>query len=150
MSHIIDFKDHGMFSASNMHPLTFLTIPSVVYRLMTSESGQPNRVLSDFYRKMMTRLGYDYKLYINQVVNSLTSGTINMKSLLPNVTINENSGVVALKEYKEQLEKGIDYCDEDLALIYKIKPYLTRRFRQMSDQDLLTAAILLVCKKSVE
>lgn len=149
MVHIIDFKDHGMFSSYNMHPLTFLTIPSFLYRLMTSESGQPNRFYPDFYRNMMIRLGYQSKLYICQVVTDITSERAVKKQLLPNKFIDENSGVVALKEYKEEIEKDIDYSDEDLATVYNIKPFLCGRFRAMSDQDLLTAAVLLVSKKNV-
>ena len=149
MVHIVDFKDHGMFSSSAMHPLTFLTIPHVIYRLMTSESGQPNRIYPDFYRKMMLRLGYDYKIFIMQVVSSLTGEALVKKPLPPNITINDNSGIVALKKYKEHIEKGIDYSDEDFELMYMIKPHLTRRFRLMSDRDLMTAAILLTCRKAI-
>ena len=47
---------HGMFSSSGMHPLTFLTIPDSVYRLMTIDSGKPNRKLINYYRQKMIDL----------------------------------------------------------------------------------------------
>src|SRR5215211_1472176 len=49
MLHKVDLRDHGMFSP-RAHPLTFLTVPESVYRLMTRHSGRPNRHLVDWYR----------------------------------------------------------------------------------------------------
>lgn len=42
MLHKIDFRDHGMFTPTH-HELTFLQIPSPIYRLMVRNSGRPNR-----------------------------------------------------------------------------------------------------------
>jgi SAM-dependent methyltransferase len=51
--HVIDLRDHGMFSGRT--PLTFLTIPETIYRRMTRQSGRPNRVLFHDYRCWLER-----------------------------------------------------------------------------------------------
>ena len=41
--HKVDLRDDGMFSEAGLHPLTFLTIPAWIYRLMISHSYRPRR-----------------------------------------------------------------------------------------------------------
>lgn len=146
MVHVVDFKDHGMFSSAQSHPLTFLTIPGILYRLMTSHSGQPNRHMIDYYRKTMDRLEYDSKIFIAQVV--CTPEQEAGQSLAFNMKKDENSGVITLKEYKEHIQCGIDYTNKNSTLISEIRPYLISKFKKMTDEDLLVASILLVGRKS--
>jgi SAM-dependent methyltransferase len=62
--HEVDLRDHGMFSAAGHHELTFLSLPSRLYPLMTRRRGRPNRVLLHRYREALERLGLDYRLLV--------------------------------------------------------------------------------------
>src|SRR3954447_10481419 len=66
--HKVDLRDHMMFSAAGHNELTFLTLPDRVYRLMTVNSGRPNRRLADYYRSAVDRLGYDAEVLITHLV----------------------------------------------------------------------------------
>jgi hypothetical protein len=107
-----------------MHPLTFLTIPERVYRLMAKDSGKPNRKLIADYRKLMRRLDYDAKLFVSSVV-----------------------GAGALRPYKENLEPGVDYSTETIELIEGIRPKLASPYRSLSTENLAVAGIFLVARK---
>jgi len=52
MAHVIDLRDHGMFSYK-WHELKFLEVPEFLYRRMVAASGRPNRYLLPDYRDMM-------------------------------------------------------------------------------------------------
>jgi len=60
--HRIDLRDYGMFSKYGFHPLEFLTVPDWIYRRMVAASGQPNRLLIDYYRELGARMGYETEL----------------------------------------------------------------------------------------
>ena len=124
MAHKIDFSDENMFSSRGMHPLTFLTIPERIYRLMAKDSGKPNRMLITDYRKEMRRLGYDAKLFVSSVV-----------------------GRRALQPYKEHIEPGVDYSQETIDLIEEIRPKLAPHYRSLSTENLAVAGIFLVARK---
>jgi SAM-dependent methyltransferase len=124
MAHKIDFSDENMFSSRGMHPLTFLTIPERIYRLMAKDSGKPNRKLIADYRKLMRRLDYDAKLFVSSVV-----------------------GAGALRPYKENLEPGVDYSTETIDLIEGIRPKLASPYRSLSTENLAVAGIFLVARK---
>lgn len=47
--HCINFRDHGMFEP-RYHPLKYFTVPSTLYQLITSKSGDQNRCLLYLYR----------------------------------------------------------------------------------------------------
>jgi SAM-dependent methyltransferase len=126
MVHKIDFRDHGMFTDSGFHPLTFLTIPESVYRLMTLDSGRPNRRLFNYYRDKMTALHYDAQIFITHVVGS--DG-----DLVPS---------------KERAVFGVDYSDATVALLDKIRPKLRAQFRKMSNEELMVSGIFLIARKS--
>ena len=36
------YLSHGIFTRFNLHPLTFLTVPDLLWRLLSSHSGAPN------------------------------------------------------------------------------------------------------------
>jgi hypothetical protein len=125
MIHKIDFRDHGMFSDHGFHPLTFLTIPESIYRLMTVDSGRPNRRLLPYYRYKMATLGYKTQILITHVVG----------------------GDVDIVPHKESLIRGVDYSDATLALLNTIRPKLRTQFRNMSDEDFLVSGIFLIAHK---
>ena len=125
MMHVIDLRDHGMFSSNGMHPLTFLTIPDYVYRLMTIDSGKPNRRLISYYRKKMVDLGYDAKIFITHIIG-------------------ENGEVLP---HKGRIELNVDYSESTIFFINKIRSKLIDKFKNMSDEELMVSVICLIARK---
>lgn len=126
--HGIDFRDHGMFTDSGFHPLTFLTIPEKIYRLMTIDSGRPNRRLLSDYQRMLSSLHYAGKILITRIVDSPQP----------------------LSPYKEHLIFGTDYSHATLTLLKQIRPRLQARFRRVLDEELLVAGVFLEAQKPSE
>jgi SAM-dependent methyltransferase len=124
MMHKIDFSDENMFSSRGMHPLTFLTIPESIYRLMARDSGKPNRRLINDYREQMRKRGYAGKIFISTVV-----------------------GVGVLTPHKEKIERGVDYGQKTVSLIEEIRSDLAAPYRKLTEEDLATAGIFLVARK---
>jgi SAM-dependent methyltransferase len=126
MIHKIDFSDHGLFSSKGFHPLTYLTIPESLYRLMTYDSGKPNRRLINYYKQKMIALGYDVRILISHIIGSEAE-------ILP---------------HKETVIYGCDYFDSTILLIKNIRPHLTDKFRNMPDDELIADSIFLTAKKT--
>lgn len=124
MAHKIDFSDENMFSSRGMHPLTFLTIPESVYRLMAKDSGKPNRRLLNDYRELMRKRGYDAKLFVSSIV-----------------------GVGPLTPHKEKIQRGVDYGNGTVQLIDEIRDKLAAPYRDLPEEDLAPAGIFLVARK---
>ena len=124
MAHKIDFSDENMFSSRGMHPLTFLTIPESVYRLMAKDSGKPNRRLINDYREQMRKRGYDAKLFVSSIV-----------------------GVGPLSPHKEKIERGVDYGNKTVQLIDEIRSKLAAPYRKLAEEELAPAGIFLVARK---
>ena len=124
MCHKIDFSDENMFSSRGMHPLTFLTIPERIYRLMASDSGKPNRKLIGDYVEQMRKRRYDAKLFV--------SGIVGQGPLIP---------------HKEKIEPGVDYGNATVSLIAEIRPKLAAPFRNLPEAELATAGIFLIAQK---
>ncbi len=124
MLHKIDLRDHGMFTPEH-HELTFLEIPSSFYRLMTYNSGRPNRILVNHYQKTLTAMKdaglIDYTLLVSSLVNV---GNID----------------------PHQLFTEIDKCQQERALTFveKHRQNFTKEFSQVSSQDLAISGIFLV------
>ena len=125
--HKIDLSDYGIFSGGGLHPLTFLTIPDVIYRMMASDSGIPNRRLINYYRDKVRELGYESRLLVTSII-----------------------GKGSLEPHKERVQLGIDYCESTLALVDEIRPKLRERYRRMPDEDLLIDGIFLVGTKATQ
>jgi SAM-dependent methyltransferase len=123
--HVIDLRDYGVFTKHGFHPLEFLTIPDGVYRYMVESSGQPNRHRLDYYRSTMAALGYRTQFFRSWVVG----------------------GKAPLREYPTELQYGRDYTDENLQLVRSIRGRLLPRYRELSDDDLLTASVVMVAEK---
>lgn len=124
MLHKIDFSDENMFSSRGMHPLTFLTIPESIYRLMARDSGKPNRKLINDYREQMRKRGYEGKIFVSAVV-----------------------GVGVLAPHKERIERGVDYGQKTVSLIDEIRPQLAPPYRKLAEEELAAAGIFLVAQK---
>lgn len=125
--HKIDLRDYEMFHKHGFHRLEFLTIPDSVYRYMTQASGQPNRRLVDYYRGKMAELGYDSTIHIAMAANGKE-----------------------MEEYKVKLVKGVDYTEESLKSYQAMRPRLLPRYQSLSDEDLITEAILLSGRKPLQ
>ncbi len=130
MLHKIDLSDQGMFRANGMNPLTFLTIPDSVYRLMAIDSGRPNRKLRSYYREVMERLGYDSKFLVTDIIGVGIPGTGN------------------LHPHKEQIHLNVDYPNSTLDLVNQVRPRLSQPFRDMTDEELIIDGIFVIGRKS--
>lgn len=124
--HKVDLRDHGMFSKDGHDPLTFLTIPNFIWSNMTRYSGKPNRRRVDFYERKLQMLNYNFKIYITHLATQ-------KEEIIP---------------HKEQIIKDKDYHGEDLTAIAKMRNKLCKDFRNLSDENLLTAGIFFVAKKN--
>ena len=125
MLHKIDLSDQGMFRDNGLHPLTFLTIPESVYRLMSADSGNSNRKRLSYYRDQMSRLGYDGEAFVTS-------------------TIGSRGGMSRLEE-----ERGPILETDRMArsLVEEIRPRLAPAFASSSDEDLVVDGVFLVAKK---
>ncbi|MFX0025455.1 MAG: methyltransferase domain-containing protein [Candidatus Hermodarchaeota archaeon] len=125
MMHKIDFSDHKMFSEMGKHPLTFLTIPSFVYKLMTNFSSKPNRKLINYYLRKMNELEYESKVLITSILGE-------KEELVPYIEINKFN----FKNYKKTIK-----------IIEEIRPKLKNEFKNISNEHLMITGIFLIAKK---
>lgn len=125
MAHKVDFRDHGLLTASGHHPLAFLRYSDRVWSWMTRDSGKPNRRLIDVYRAHLERLGHAFTLYKVGVVGR-------EEELVP---------------HPEKLEPGRHLTPEELENVRAIQPRLARRFRRMPLEDLVVSAVFLSSRK---
>ena len=125
--HNIDLRDYGTLSRFGYHPLELCTIPDWLYRY-ASKFSRPNRLRIDYYRRKMRELGYDAEILATYVCGSKSE----------------------LNPFRSALLPGVDYTAEDLARLKAIRPRLLKRYQNLSDADLLTAAILLVASKPLQ
>lgn len=132
MIHQIDMTDYGMFSGRGFHPLEFLTVPSSIYRLMTRGCSKPNRYLTDFYRDQVSSLGYEAQLIRTHVVAVEGYLGAPVEDIAPPVT---------------ELIPGVHYQPGHQEMVRRIRPRLQPEYRDLTEQDLLTAAMFLVARK---
>jgi hypothetical protein len=126
MLHKIDLSDQGMFRDRGMHPLTFLTIPDSIYRLMAIDSGRSNRKLMSDYRTTMESFGYTPTIWITSLIGEDGKGSLNKKV---------------------DFDASGDEGKRALSLIKKIRPQLIERFRILPDAELAVDGIFLVAEK---
>jgi SAM-dependent methyltransferase len=69
MVHKIGGGDHGMFTGGGRHPLTYMTVPAPLYRLMTARSGGPNRVLPIMVKRMVERYDWAWELAVTDTLD---------------------------------------------------------------------------------
>ena len=123
--HKVDFRDHGIFTSQNHHPLSLLTIPNVLYDLASRNSGKPNRRLIGDFRRMLGKLGYKTQIWVPHLVGTA-------KEFVPHLS-----------------EHDVDarLTDDAKALLDSIRPSLRPEFRNLTDHDLIIAGVFFVAEK---
>jgi len=121
--HRIDLRDHGMFSG--LHPLTFLSIPSGVYRLMTKERGLPNRFLYSDYKSWLEKSGLRGRLGVTRLVGDP----------------DELAGVPFDQIDPRRIARSVE-------LVRAIRRKLHGRYAAMSDADLSVSGCVLVASRA--
>lgn len=124
MLHKIDLSDYGIFSEGGMHALTFLTIPESVYRLMSTDSGIPNRKLIGYYKEQMAKLGYDARFLVTSLVGH--------GPVVPHRELGELNG---------------DQAGPSRRAINEIRPRLSPEYRALPDDELMISGVFLVARK---
>jgi SAM-dependent methyltransferase len=130
MLHKIDLSDYGIFSDGGMHPLTFLTIPNPVYRLMATDSGIPNRKLIGYYREQMNALLYKATFLVTGIVG--------------------HGPVVPHRDFAELNENGFSAAGAAIAKINEIRPRLCPEYREMSNEELMVQGIFVRARKPLQ
>ena len=82
---------------------------------------------ADGFKSKMTELGYDSTIHIAMAANGKE-----------------------MEEYKLKLVKGVDYTEESLQSYQAMRPRLLPRYQTLSDEDLITEAILLSGRKPLQ
>lgn len=131
MMHKIDLRDYGMFSGVGFHPREFLTIADPLYHWMAYDTDKSNRRMLPYYRDKMKEMNYSHEIFISGIVE--LAGYDGMQS--------------EIVPHKKSLTYGVDYGDEHRALIAGIRPRLAPRFANLTDEELLAAALFLVASK---
>jgi len=126
--HCIDFRDHGMFEP-RYHPLKYLSIPKHLYKIMTRQSGDPNRILHFDYRQFLENLNdsISFKIFVWMLVGGI-----------------ELNPFVEIEFVPEEL------WSESITLVEKWKKEFSKEFKNKSNKDLAVAGICLVIKKPYE
>jgi SAM-dependent methyltransferase len=125
MMHKMDLRDLGTFINYGMHPLTHLTVPAPLYRMMVADTAKSNRRLSDYYRRKVAEYGYDASIFVTILAGQERE----------------------LEPHKERPELGVDYTEETLELVRRIRPKLSAEFRALTDEDLMVSGIFMVARK---
>jgi len=123
MLHKIDMTDYGIFSDGGMHPLTFLTIPSSVYKLMATDSGIPNRKLIGDYRRITRDLRHDSKFFITSLV-----------------------GYGPLVPHKELHELDNESFQSAESKILEIRSKLLPPYRDLPNDELMISGVFLISR----
>jgi len=131
MVHKIDLRDYGMFSLLGYHPREFLTVPQWAYHWMASNTDKPSRRMLNYYRAKMAEMKYEAEFYITGLVVDGSYSAV-QPEILP---------------HKKHLVEGVDYTEEHKRLIAEIRPRLQPEFRNLTDEDLLASATMLIGRK---
>jgi SAM-dependent methyltransferase len=126
--HKIDFRDHGMFSDTH-HELTFLEIPSSMYRLMVKNAGRPNRLLIHCYRDLLEQMK--------------NNGSIDSYSLL--VTNLVDVGEIAPHQIFTDIAP--EKQRQSLAFVEAHRHKFTKEFDRVASQDLAVSGCFLIINK---
>lgn len=124
LGHAIGGGDHGMFSDGGLHPLTYMTLPRALYRLMTAHSGGPNRVLPVSVRRIVERYDWDWQITIGNVLGV-------------SETLSPYRATIDPRDYPSQA-----------ALIESIRPRLREPFRSLPTSELLVEGCFLTARKT--
>jgi SAM-dependent methyltransferase len=121
--HEVDFRDHGIFSTYNLHPLTLLTVSDSMWRKVTSNLGAPNRKLAPYFRKMLESRGYAYDM-----LNILAVGSDH-------------------KFHEHQLTLGITHQELQEQSVEAIRHRLQPEYKTLPLEDLLASGIFFTATK---
>lgn len=110
------------------HPLTWLTIPSWLWKFIIGYSGRPNRVLLHRYRALLDRLAEQGLLEYDLLVMRLAGG----ERIDPHQTFDEIADLE--RERAIRLNAGI-------------RSRLVPEFAPVTDADLAVVGICLVIRK---
>jgi SAM-dependent methyltransferase len=123
LAHKIDIEDHGLFTGAGLHPLTFMTIPGPLYRLMIENTGQPNRKPLPYYRRLMEKLGLDARFYVTNLIGRGAE-------VVPHLEVLPAAELAAPE-----------------ALVEEIRPQLVEPFRSMTAADLSVSGVFLIARR---
>jgi SAM-dependent methyltransferase len=117
----------GIFSGGGQHPLTFLTVPGIVYEHMSKDTGAPNRERIGTYLHCLDKLGYGVRCYVTRVLGS-----------------EEDVGRIPLYEF------DITDFPEARRLVAQARPRLQKPYRDLDDSTLAVTAFLLEAHRTQE
>lgn len=115
--HVVDLRDHGMFTEYGFHELKFLEVPGWLYGEMTRATGRPNRVPLSAYRMAAA----DAEIRVTHLV-----------------------GPVALDRPMAWADIPAALREAALAQVRRRKPGLQPRFRAERDEDLAVTGFFLL------
>ncbi len=121
MIHKIDFRNHKFFH--KVHPLHFLTLPDMFWRLISSPNPTLNRCRMDKYRELSRSSFVDYRIRITSILDN-----------------------PELPHFPESIQAGKEYSDEDIRLVNCIRKKLIPKFARLNDEDLLVSGVFLTCQ----
>jgi SAM-dependent methyltransferase len=121
MWHKVDFRCHRYYEA--IHPIYFLTIPEVIWRMVSSPDPTLNRARLPVYREMLERDFVNWKIYYTHILGG--------PEMLP---------------HPERLEPGAHYTQAHIAKVAEIRPRVAEPFRGHSDEDLMVTGIFLTAR----
>lgn len=124
MLHVVDLRDHGMFTDVGFPPTKFLEIPRFIYREMTQAVGRPNRVPLSAYRRAIADCALSATFKITHLVG---------QEKLPRPMLYEEIDELARKKAIEQ--------------IVRVRPGLAKELRNETDEDLSVSGFFLVARK---
>ncbi|MBW4621965.1 MAG: class I SAM-dependent methyltransferase [Cyanosarcina radialis HA8281-LM2] len=125
--HKIDCRDHGLYTPEH-HELTFLEIPTPIYRLMSRNAGRPNRITIDRYRNLLSEMkqsgAIDYSLLVTHLVA--------VGDILPHQEFDNID--------PEQQRQAIAFVDSH-------RSKFADEFRDVDSRDLAVSGVFLIATK---
>jgi SAM-dependent methyltransferase len=122
MIHGVDFRDHGQFSEA-FHDLKFLELPEVLYAPLRWQGG-PNRVRLSAYVNKLSSFGFSVEVFAGFVAG--------IKEEIPPCRM-------------DSLPQEIKITS--MRVVSEARPHLSRPFRNLSDEDLMAAGVVIVARK---
>jgi hypothetical protein len=115
MVHIVDLRDHGMFTSHGYPETEFMKVPDFVYRRMSSMCGHPNRVPVNVYRSSLQSQGLDFDILVNRLVGEELSSSPVVWDDVPESRTRPSLGLI--REAKASFAASLrDVPDQDLAI----------------------------------
>lgn len=127
LAHKIDFKDHGLYSPE-LHELTFLTVSPQIWDTISRHTGNPNRVLINRYRTLLSNL---------------------QKSVLENFSILVTGlvGVGEITPHKKFEDIDSSLRAQAIDFVEKHRKSFSKEFAGMKSEDLAISGIFLIAQK---